>query len=283
MAIFYTDSGSISDLVVTNNLGATGSLYGTASYGLSVSYAESGKINISAGASSNNVSQLVFSNANNISFGLNGSTITATADMGGAFTYPYFNPNDAYLQTVTTMGSNTLMFQPFQTPNVQFDRLVIPVYLTYSTANASATVSFYWGAYTRNGSTLSLLTDVSTVLTGQFSFSTANSTIYRGIRLWTTGITNTLTEGQYYVGMMSRITTAGSSISFSNLVVSQQNSAFSGIFGQVTNATDQYTRGLGRFSTTTANLPSSVAISDIQGAQAAYIRPPLFYVVSQTF
>ena len=61
------------------------------------------------------------------------------------------------------------------------------------------------------------------------------------------------------------------------------HSSFSGIFGQSTNATDQYTRGLGRFSTTTANLPSSVAISEIQGAQPAYIRPPLFYVVSQTF
>ena len=37
-------------------------------------------INISAGTASNNLSNVVFSNSNNVSFGLNGSTVTATAD-----------------------------------------------------------------------------------------------------------------------------------------------------------------------------------------------------------
>ena len=285
MPIFYLDSGSISDLVVSNNLQATGSLFGSASYGQSAAFAEDANFNVSAGTVSNNVSQLVFSNSNNVSFGLNGSTLTATATAtaAAAFTYPYFNPYDAYVQVTGVLGSNSLYFQPFQSPNVQFDRLVIPLYLTYSTANASATLSFFWGLYTRNGSTLSLLTNISTAAGSQLSFSTANSSLYHGIRLFTAGITNTLTEGQYYIGLMSRATTAGASISFSNLVISQQNSTFSGLFGAASNATVQYTRGLGRYSATTAGLPAAVPFSDIQGNSSAFLRAPIFYLVSQTF
>ena len=285
MPIFYLDSGSISDLVVSNNLQATGSLFGSASYGQSAAFADDANFNVSAGTVSNNVSQLVFSNSNNVSFGLNGSTLTATATAtaAAAFTYPYFNPYDAYVQVTGVLGSNSLYFQPFQSPNVQFDRLVIPLYLTYSTANASATLSFFWGLYTRNGSTLSLLTNISTAAGSQLSFSTANSSLYHGIRLFTAGITNTLTEGQYYIGLMSRATTAGASISFSNLVISQQNSTFSGLFGAASNATVQYTRGLGRYSATTAGLPAAVPFSDIQGNSSAFLRAPIFYLVSQTF
>lgn len=285
MAIFYTDSGSISDLVVSNKLDATGSLYGTASWGISAVSADQGDFVVAAGGSTNTVSQLVFSNSNNVSFGLNGSTITATATGGGggaAFTYPYFNPYDAYVQVTGVLGSNSLYFQPFQCPNVQFDRIAIPIYLSYTT-NFSATFSFYWGLYTRNGSTLNLLTDASTAFGSQLSFSTANSSLYHGIRLWTAGITDTLTEGQYYAAIMSRITTAGSAQSLSNLVVSQQNSSFSGIFGAATNASVQYTRGLGRFSATTSDLPAAVQFSQIQGNSSAFLRPPLFYLVSQTF
>ena len=82
MSIFYLDSGSISDLVVTNaNL--TGSLLGTASFANSASWAawaDQSEIGVAVGGSTNNnVSQLVFSNANNVSFGLNGSTATTSS------------------------------------------------------------------------------------------------------------------------------------------------------------------------------------------------------------
>lgn len=286
MPIFYTDSGSMSDLVVSNKLDATGSLFGSASYGLTAAFASAGNFNVSAGGVSNNVSQIVFSNANNVSFGLNGSTITATATAAtaAAFTYPYFNPFDGYVQVTGVLGSNSLYFQPFQCANVQFDRLAIPIYLSHSTNSTfAATLSFYWGLYTRNGSTLNLLTDVSTAFGSQLSFSSTNSSLYHGIRLWTAGITKTLTEGQYYAAIMSRVTTAGNAQSLSNLVVSQQNSSFSGVFGVASNATNQYTRGLGRYTATTSNLPSAVSLSEIQGQSSAFLRPPIFYVVSQTF
>lgn len=40
-------------------------------------------VNVSAGTTSNNLSQIVFSNSNGVSFGLNGSTVTASAAGGG--------------------------------------------------------------------------------------------------------------------------------------------------------------------------------------------------------
>lgn len=42
-----------------------------------------GSVNFSAGTTSNNLNSVVFSNANNVSFGLNGSTITASIAAGG--------------------------------------------------------------------------------------------------------------------------------------------------------------------------------------------------------
>jgi hypothetical protein len=150
--------------------------------------------------------------------------------------------------------------------------------------------SLSWGLYTRNVSTLSLLSDYTVSTTFQGTIGGANSTIYNGIRLWTMGLTETLTEGQYYVGMISSVTNTRGTIS--NIVVSQQNSSFFGLFGQAYNRTIQYTRGLGFYSTSTNNLPSNIAISELFGA-ATYttanasatnvLRQPVFYLVSQTF
>lgn len=280
--VFQLTSASVDIFKITPNkevhisgsLIVTGSLVGQINVG------------VSAGTTSNNVSQLVLSNSNNVSFGLNGSTITATATAAGAITFSYFNPYDAYQQVTAVIGANSLRFLPFQSPNVQFDRIVVPIYFSQSTSTAgSATLSFYWGAYTRSGSTLNLLTNYSTVFGSNITFSATNSSLYHGIRLASAGITNTLTEGQYYVGWMCRSTTGGGAMTLQNLVISQQSSTFSGIFGlsSATNATQQYTRGLGQYSATTANLPSSLAFSQIQGNSAAFLRPPIFYLVSQTF
>jgi hypothetical protein len=296
MPIFYTDTGSISDLVVSNKLEATGSLFGTASYVSFVSSADSIGVNVSAGTLSNKVSQVVLSNANSVSFGLNASTVTATAqlDGGDAFTYPYYNPKDAYVQVLGTWGNGSLFMQPMQVDNVQFDRVAVPMFVSATTQNNSTmglSLSLSWGLYTRNGSTLSLLSDYTAQTTFQTAtIGTSNTSIYNGIRLWTLGLTKTLTEGQYYVGMISSVTNTRGTVS--NVVASQLNSSFFGLFGQAYNLSIQYTRGLGLYSTSTNALPSGVAISELYGA-ATYttaagsatnvLRPPLFYLVSQTF
>jgi hypothetical protein len=292
MAIFYTDTGSISDLVVSNSLRATGSLYGSASYVESAMMAEDVNLGVSAGTLSTNVSQLIFSNNNNFSFGLNGSTVTATFSPPQDETFSYYNPRDAYVQDSGTWGNGTLFMQPFQCDNVQFDRVAHPIYISNAdNANSTMGLSFSlsFGIYTRNASSLSLLSNYTTNTTFQGTLGSANSSLYRGIRLWTMGLTQTLTEGQYYVGMISSVTNTRGTIS--NYVISQQTSNFNGIFGQAWALTNQYTRGLGFYSTSTNALPSSVAISQLNGA-ATYtsvttgtqvLRPPVFYLVSQTF
>jgi hypothetical protein len=284
--VFQIASASIDVFKVNQNkeVHISGSLIVTGSISGNIT----ASLNVSVDISSNNVSQLVFSNANNVSFGLNGSTITATVS-GQGFTYSYYNPFDGYQQVTNTLGSNSLRFFPVQFPNVQYDRIAIPLYLSHaSNSTFAATLSFYIGLYTRNGSTLSLLTNNSIVTGLQTSFSSTNSVSYHGIRMITAGLTNTLTEGQYYAAFMSRITTAGNAQSLSNLVVSQQNSSYGGLFGvssatQTVSATQQYTRGLGQYTATTSNLPASVAFTQILGQSSQFLRPPIFYFVSQTF
>jgi hypothetical protein len=83
--VFQITSASIDIFKINQSKGVhiSGSLLVTGSISLNGSaIGAGGNINVSAGVASSNVSQLVFSNSNNVSFGLNGATITATA--GGA-------------------------------------------------------------------------------------------------------------------------------------------------------------------------------------------------------
>ena len=296
MAVHYLDSGSISDLVVSNSLRATGSLFGTASYLSTAGFAQNQNIKISDSVSSNTVSQLIFSNANGVSFGLNGSTLTATGGGGGGGnTYPYFNPQDAYVQAVVTgWGLGSLFMRPIQVPNVQFDRVAIPLYVSATTQTASTmglSLTFSWGLYSRNQSSFSLMTNYTTNTTFQGTIGSNQTATANGIRLWTMGLTNTLSEGQYYAALItSVISTRGT---LSNIVASQQASSFFGLFGQPSAQTIQYTRGLGFYSTSTSAFPSSIAVSELYGCvtgtvaanstNTLILRSPIFYIVSQTF
>lgn len=269
----------------------TASLYGTASFAVSASWAPSaagGNIVAAAGGSTNTVSQLVFSNSNNISFGLNGSTITATVNAGGgaASTYNYYNPQDAYVQVAGQLGQGSLHIQPSKMPNVQFDRIVIPFnYSNASNSSNSFTVSVWLGFYTRSVSTLNLMSSFSTSYNITNSGTAGSYSLYGGMRLLSIGLgsTGTILEDQYYVGMLSRTTTGGGAgMSMSNMLASQLNSSFSGIFGASSNVTMQYTRGLGMYSATTSAMPSSVVFSQLTGVSSAYLRQPLWYVVNGT-
>ena len=211
----------------------------------------------------------------------NGATITINANR--AVTLSYFNPQDAYEQTVGNHGNGTMHFQPLQVPTVQFDRIAMPIYYTNaSNTTASVSLTINIGIYTRNVSTLSLASSLS-YSTAWVGSGTANSASYHGIRLLTVGYTNTLLEGQYYMGVMSRSASGGAAGSLSQIVAVQQSSNYNGIFGQAMNATHQYTRGLGYYSTSLTNAPSSVAFSQLYGTAAMALRQPFLYFVSGTF
>lgn len=76
-----------------------------------------GKVNFSAGTSSRNLSKVVFSNANGISFGLSNSTITASVSSAAGATLSYWANMDkldaANASTMAAVGVSTLSVVPF--------------------------------------------------------------------------------------------------------------------------------------------------------------------------
>lgn len=215
-----------------------------------------------------------------VSISTNGSTISIGAPAG--VTYSYFNPQDAYVQVTGQQGQASLHFQPTQIPNVSFDRVVMPVVFTGATSvTGSISMSMSMGIYTRNVSTLSLVTSYSA--SGAVTHSgTANSSQNVGVKLFTMGATSSLGEGQYYIGIVSRTTSAGANATISQILASQQASNLGGFWGQANNASIQYTRGLGVYGTTTTAMPGSVAFSQINGTASIVLRQPIFYFVNGT-
>lgn len=264
---------------ISGSLQLTGSFLGTAA------------INVSAGGVTGNVSNLVFSNANGVSFGLNGNTLTATAagGGGGGTTFNYFNPQDAYIQVAGQLGQGSLWMQPSKLPNVQFDRIIVPVnYSNATNSSNSLTVSMWMGFYTRDVSTLQLESSFSTSYNITNSGTVGSYSLFNGFRNLSMGVggIQTFNEDQYYVGFLSRTTTGGGAgMTMSNMFASQINSVFFGNFSQATNSSIQYTRGLGIYSATTAAMPTSIRFNQLIGMStnsSLQLRQPLWYMVNGT-
>lgn len=216
-----------------------------------------------------------------VSISVNSNTISI--GVPGPTTFNYFNPQDAYLQVVGQQGNNSMHIQPVQAPNVQFDRIAVPMVFSNATnSTGSATLSMSIGFYTNNASTLSLMSSTSYSAAVTYSGTIGNST-YAGIRLHTIPFTGTITEGQYYVGIWSRSTSGGANATLNQILASQLNSSFSGLFGVVSNTSYQYTRGLGHYSVTFSTaMPNAVPFSDIRGISSIVMRQPIFYLVNGT-
>ena len=152
-----------------------------------------------------------------------------------------------------------------------------------SNSSGSHTLSFWAGIYTRSDSTLSLLHSASISTAVTHSGTAGSYSLMSGMRLMSMGYTQTLTQGQYWVGIISRTTSGGTNGSYSQMLASQVNSSFFGHFGSSVNSTMQYTRGLGVYTATTSAMPASVAFSQISGASNSLVlRQPIFYLASGT-
>lgn len=130
-------------LALTNISGTTAS--NSAGLTLSLSAAAPGAgggVNFSAGTTSGNLDSVVFSNSNGVSFGLNGSTITASAAGGaGANTISYFvnGPLQADNLNNASMSGSSQAVAPFILPgaiSVDFARLAVSI-STNSTTRAT--------------------------------------------------------------------------------------------------------------------------------------------------
>lgn len=221
--------------------------------------------------------------------GMGGVTLVGSNDTLGisgppSVTRNYFNPQDGYIQVTGQQGNGTMHVQPMYAPDVTFDRIAVPILVTNAT-NTTGTVTISYGValYTRNSDSLSRLSSVSTTQAITYS-GTVNNSTFAGLRLLTMGVTGSIPEDQYYVGCWSRTTTGGANCTVSQLLASQQNSNFSGILGAASNASVQYTRGLGQYSATFSTaLPTSLALSQLNGTNSLVLRQPLFYMVNGTF
>jgi hypothetical protein len=240
-----------------------------------------GGIALAAGGSTLTNGTAVFSNANGVSFGLNGSTVTASIIANN--TYDGWAPYADLMMVAGQQGQGTLYFEPEHSPYYFQDRVGVPVaYTNASNSTGSVTVSYWMGFYTQNGSTLSLSASTSFSTGFTFSGTVGSYSLFSGMRLLTFPWSLTVPEGEVYIGHLSRTSTAGANASISQMLVSNVASNFVGFFGQSHNTTMQFTQGQGVYSATTSGMPNSVAFSHIQGSGSNNFRAPAVMFINST-
>lgn len=262
-----------------------------------------GAVNFSAGTTSNNLQTVVFSNSNGVSFGLNGSTITASAaggggaavTIGGAELFPLNNATG-----FSTLGQNSIYFQKFICQsNISFNNLENR--FTVSTVSSSnlqrAAHTYDYGIYLRDTGASStqytLMASSRIVFDASFSSNvSAAYTVSQGAASFTTSsagtavmsalsgfkhiyfpFTSTITEGgQYAIAFrMSSATTVGTSPLRLGLKQMTNYSNLSiGKIGtggaSVSNASNVGDFAMGVWSATSSNLPDTLQLSGFTNA-----------------
>jgi hypothetical protein len=259
---------NLSGTTASNSAGLTISLSAEAGGGGGIT-----NINVSAGTTSQNLSNIVFSNSNGVTFGLNGSTLTASAagGGGGGGTVGQWAPfaQHGYLTTAATLGNGSVFMAPAPLfGNFSGSRADILVSLSLSSSSNSShagNISLYMGVYTRNGSTLSLATSASQ--SHQWTNTSNGSTsLVQGLRRISCPLNVNMTPGDYWVAVMTRTSTTNANWFSASLArVSFLTSPISGLIGESSNSTKQLMPGFGTWSTTSAGLPDSIAFSAIRG------------------
>jgi hypothetical protein len=237
--------------------------------------------NIAVAGSTITSGTVLFSNANGVSFGLNGSTMTASIIANN--TYDGWAPYADLMMVAGQQGQGTLYIEPEHSPYYFQDRVGVPI--AYSNANnstGSVTLSYWMGFYTQNGSTLSLSASTSFSTGFTFSGTVGSYSLFSGMRLLTFPWALTVPEQEIYVAHLSRSTTAGANASISQMLVSNVNSNYVGFFGQSHNTTQQWTQGQGVYSATTSGMPNSIAFSQIRGSDSNNFRAPAVMFINST-
>lgn len=305
---------------------------------VTASYQHVGIRNIAAGINVIVDGTAILSNSNNVSFGIGGSTITASASFSqtnqqisafaagnttqatsgtlqanslevrgagvasvgvsngslvvsvpsgggaGATTLSGYWPFLGVSTAIMQHSQGTLMVCPveLQAP-MQFDRVGFLLHNTNSSnSSGSHSLSFWFGLYTNNASTLSLAFSASSSFALTHSGTAGSYSLYSGIRGFTIGGTTTMDAGNYWMGFVSRTTSGGANGSYSMACISQVNSAYAGMFGQAATATFQAPLGFGIYSASTSGMPGTIAFSQITGTVANARRFPSIWFASGT-
>ena len=257
------------------NTTASGSTIGLSAINLTLSGTNNSVVNISAPATSS------LSGTGQVSISVNGSTISIGVPDG--VTHSRYNEFKESPMVVGAIGQASLHVQPWLIPNLHMDRVVLHNHMSNaSNSSGSFTLSQWVGLYTKTGSTLSLLasTSASTNFTG--SGTAGSYSWYGGLRAFTIGWTQTLTEGMYWIGVIHRTTSGGTNHTVSQVLNSNINSNYSGILGEGSNATKQWSLGLGIYTASTTAMPASIGFTQLNGTASIALRPPSLYFVSGT-
>jgi hypothetical protein len=185
-------------------------------------------------------------------------------------------------------GQGSVHFAPYRVPDLQHDRALVGLQISNATNSSnSITLSAHVGIYSRNGSSISLISSTSGSTNFSGSGTVGSYSLYGGMRYMSIPWTNTLTEGDYWIGMLVRTTTGGGAGHTINQLVRSEFTAatitgWSGLMGAAATATAQLRLGLGVWSVTSSSVPGSAAFSHITGSGSMGIREPYLQLRSGT-
>jgi hypothetical protein len=221
---------------------------------------------LSAGTTSNNLSAITFANSNGVSFGLNNGTVTAS---GGVGTITAFS-QDADFVTVFTANQALLSFQKLSLPmNLAATQMaIIADFAGVSSVSGAVTISH--AVYTLSGGTASLASSGSRVISWASGSATNNSTQFGGVsgsRYRTVGVDYSMTPGDYLFGWW----------------ISTENSATANVFGRAAMnivgtfdgiETNYFLNGIS--ASTTVAFPGSIAATDTNYVRTGFsaLRQP---------
>lgn len=234
-----------------------------------------GSIQVSAPATSS------ISGTGLVSVSVNGSTISIGAAQPQLSLFQAIPPANT---SITQIGQGSVVVYPVFQPEA-FTATRADVFASISGSSSSnssyaGVVSVYMGAYTRNGSTLSLASSGSQ----SYQFTNTSNNSFGSItglrRLSVPFNVNYSGNQDLYVGMMSLTSSTNAAwFTASNVVVPWANTAqLQGLIGEASNNSKQYVPGMGIFSATSGGMPASIGLSQISGlgSTGQYLPPVNF-------
>jgi len=288
-----------------------------------------GITNISGGTTLATGPSIVFSNSNNISFGINGNTVTASASFAGTGTQVALgvsNIGNTSGNTGTTVGTyvlaagdgitlsqstaagslatlsimlsaplisytenyrmadllngdfliGSIFLQHYVIPNVRLNATQMDMMVNISnSANAGATLSYRVGVYTLSGSTASLASSASRVIS--YNSTLGGSSSYTNVSNWRMHSialgTWSFTPGDYllafWVSTSSALTNGSYSFrngrNLTNLAEPHSTGNYS-----------KYWNAMGAFISTSSNLPASIHLSQHMVTFASNVEVPQY-------
>lgn len=275
---------------------------------ISAPNAGAGNVTISAGTTNGALANVSFADSNNISFGLNGSTITASGPASSSLvgstgislstngsTITIYNvPRSSWVAPDMALsvlgafgnGSYSIAYRDVHSPvtATRVDGVFNWVQATTANANTIAiAMTVLCGIYTRNASTLNTVSSASTQTTFTYASNSAGNTqlsqaAYRPVSI---PININMTPGQYYFGY--GISTAYSSIGTATTTAAQTISVVGVAQGSsAVPWTDNFTRvtatsvgmfsGHGIYSAAVSSVVPAISLSAINQSGSYFHR-----------